>query len=113
MIRPILLGEIVRNNQKTGFHAVFLFVAIWAPPYGPKKVPKGPQVGETFGVMSKLKNKPLTKLLGLFFLEKWSETTRKQFFILFVSTILGPFGHPQMDPNRYPKVHKRVGCTAK
>jgi hypothetical protein len=45
----------------------YYFGAIWVPqmdPNGPKRVLKGLQVGETYGEMSKLKNKPLTKLLG-------------------------------------------------
>jgi hypothetical protein len=33
--------------------------------------------------MSKFENKPLIKLLGPFFQEKLSETTRKQLFMLF------------------------------
>jgi hypothetical protein len=35
--------------------------------------------------MSKLENNPLIKLLGPFFQKKWSETTRKQIFMLFFS----------------------------
>jgi hypothetical protein len=57
--------------------------AIWAPPNGPKKVPKGLQVDRIYGTMRKLINKPLTKLLGPFFKEKWSETSRKQVYMLF------------------------------
>jgi hypothetical protein len=58
----------VRNNQKTGFYAGFFhFGAIWAPSNGPEKVPKGPQIGRRYDLMSKLKNKPVTKLLGPFF----------------------------------------------
>jgi hypothetical protein len=34
--------------------------------------------------MSMLKNKPLTKLLGQFFWEKLSETTKEQVFMLFL-----------------------------
>jgi hypothetical protein len=46
IIMPILLVEMVPNNQKTGFYAVFFnSVAIWAPPSEPKKVDKGPQIG--------------------------------------------------------------------
>jgi hypothetical protein len=44
---------------------------------------KGLQVSKTYGPMSKLENKPLTKLLGPFLLEKLSETTKKQVFMLF------------------------------
>jgi hypothetical protein len=40
----------------------FRFGAIWAPLNVPKKVSEGPQVGGTYGLMSELKNKPLTKL---------------------------------------------------
>ena len=84
----------------------FHFGAIWAPPNGPKKVLKDLQVEGTYGPMSKLKNKPLTKLFGPFFKEKWSETIRKQVFMLFFFFISGPLGHPQMNPKRYSKVCK-------
>jgi hypothetical protein len=58
----------VRNNPKTGFYAVFSILgAVWVAQSGPKKVPKGPQVGGTYGPMSKLKSKHLTKFLGPFF----------------------------------------------
>jgi hypothetical protein len=53
-------------------------------------------MGGTYDPMFKLKNMPLTKSFGPFFKEKWSETTRKQVFMLFFFFILGPFGHPQM-----------------
>jgi hypothetical protein len=45
-----------------GFFLLY-FGAIWAPSNGPKKAPKGPQVGETNGLMSEFKNKPQTKLV--------------------------------------------------
>jgi hypothetical protein len=70
IIKPIFLGEIVRNNLKTVFMlGCFFFILgpFWAPPNGPKKVPEGPQVSGMYGPMSELKNKPLTKLLGPFF----------------------------------------------
>jgi hypothetical protein len=39
---PILIGEMIRNNQKQFFlHCFCHFVAIWAPP----NQPKSPQVG--------------------------------------------------------------------
>jgi hypothetical protein len=58
----------VQNNQKTGFFAVFLNLGLfWAPPNGPQKMLKGLQVDKMYGSMSKLANKPLTKLLGPFF----------------------------------------------
>jgi hypothetical protein len=54
----------VQNNQKTVFYAVSGHVgAIWAL----KKINKDPQVGKMFGLMSELKNKPLTKSFGPFF----------------------------------------------
>jgi hypothetical protein len=68
------------------------FWAIWALPFGPKKVPKGPQVGELYGPMSKLNNKPLIKLSGPFLKEKLSETTRKQVFMLFFLSFWGHLG---------------------
>jgi hypothetical protein len=67
------------------------FGTIWAPQNGPKNVPKGPQVSWTYGPMSERKNKPLTKLLGPFLLEKLSETTSYQVFMLFFS-FLGHLG---------------------
>ena len=68
IIRPIFLREIVHNNEKTGFYAVFFILGPFGhPQMNPKKVLKGPQVGRTYGPMSQLKNKPLSKLLGPFF----------------------------------------------
>jgi hypothetical protein len=61
--------------------------------------------------MSKLRNNPLTKILGPFFLEKWSKTTKKQVFLAFLA-ICGPFGYPQMSPKRYSQACKREGCMA-
>jgi hypothetical protein len=50
----------VQNDQKTGLSTVFgHFEAIWASSSRPEKVLKGPQVGEMYGSMSKLKGKPL------------------------------------------------------
>jgi hypothetical protein len=56
IVRPIFLGEMVQNNQKIVYF--MLFLAIWAPPNGPKKVHKGPQVGGMYGTMSELENRP-------------------------------------------------------
>jgi hypothetical protein len=64
IIRPILLGEMVKNNQKIGF---MLFLAILASPNGPKKILRGLQVGGMYGPMSGLEKRPLTKLLDKFF----------------------------------------------
>jgi hypothetical protein len=61
--------------------------------------------------MSLLKNKPLTKLSDPFIKGKWSQKNRKQFFMRFFY-ILGPFGHPQMDPKRYLKAQKWAGGMA-
>jgi len=44
-----------------------LFLAFWAPPNGPKKVPNTGLVGRMNGPMSKLRNKPLTKSFGPLF----------------------------------------------
>jgi hypothetical protein len=77
----------------------FHFGVIWACSNGPKKVPKGPPMGGMYGPMFRLKNKPLIKLL-----EEMVRNNQKTGFHVF--SILGPFGHPQMDPKRYPKVCK-------
>jgi hypothetical protein len=44
-----------------------IFGAIWALLNGPQKIDKDPQVGRIHGLMSKLKDKPLTISSGLFF----------------------------------------------
>jgi hypothetical protein len=95
IIRPILYGEIVQNNQKpVYFFAVFFhFGANWAAQNEPKKVPKGQKVSRMYCPMPKLKHKPLTKSLGPFLKEKLYETTRKQVFMLFF--IFGPLGTPK------------------
>jgi hypothetical protein len=95
IIKPILLGKIVQNNQKTSFRAVFSILGPFGHPHrDPKREPKGPQVGETFGLMSKLKDKPLTKLLGLFFFINGPNQSENRFLYFFLSPILGPIGHP-------------------
>jgi hypothetical protein len=53
--------------------------------------------------MSKLKNKPLTKLFGPFFKEKWSETIRKQVFMLFFFLHFGAVGAPSNEPKKVLK----------
>ena len=40
---PFFSGEMTQNNQMIAFF--MLSWGIWAPPNGPKKVHKGPQVG--------------------------------------------------------------------
>jgi hypothetical protein len=65
IIRLILQGKIVQNNQKKGFCAVFGHFG--APPNGPKKIHKVPQLSGMSRPMTELKNKPLTRSLGLFF----------------------------------------------
>jgi hypothetical protein len=63
LLGPFFWVKWSETTRKQVFMLFFLhFGAIWAPPYEPKKVLKGPQVGRTYGPMSKLKNKPLTKL---------------------------------------------------
>jgi hypothetical protein len=71
-----------QNNQKIFFYALF-----W--PFG---IPKGPRVGTIYGLISKLKIKHLTKSLASSYEEKWSKTTRKQDFMLFLD-ILGHLGN--------------------
>jgi hypothetical protein len=72
------------------------FLAIWAHPNGPKKVPKSLQVNRMYAPTSKLKNKLLTKSLGPLSYKKRFETIKKRFFMLFLS-ILGQFGYPQIN----------------
>jgi hypothetical protein len=80
-----------------------LFLAIWAPQNGPKKVHIGLQVGGMYGPIFKLKNKPVTKSVGPLFKKKWSKTTRKQVFTLFFVILGNPNGPkkackgPQLD----------------
>jgi hypothetical protein len=72
---PFFKEKWSKTSAKQVFYPVFYhFGAIWAPPNGPKKERKGPQVGGMYDPMSKHKNKPL------FLREKWSKTTRKQFY---------------------------------
>jgi hypothetical protein len=63
-----LLGTFFRRNclkqPENSFYADFFFIF---GPFWAKKVLEGPQVGGTYGSMSELKDKPLTKLLGPFF----------------------------------------------
>jgi hypothetical protein len=56
----------LQNNRKTVFSMLFCpFLIIWAPPIGPKKVYKGPQVISMYGPMFKLKNKPPNQIIVL------------------------------------------------
>jgi hypothetical protein len=70
----------VQNNHFRPFRA---------PPNGPKKILKVPQVGGMSLPMSDLKNKPLTKSLGLFFLREIIQNNQKTAF----STVFGHFWH--------------------
>jgi hypothetical protein len=81
IIRSILVGEIVQNNQKIVFF--MLFWGIWAPPKGPKKVIKGPQVDRMYVPMSKLENKPLV-----------GEIVQNNKKIIFFYVVLGHLGTP-------------------
>jgi hypothetical protein len=47
-----------------------LLCSIGAPPNGIKKAHKDPQVGKIYSTKDKLRNKPVTKLSGIFFQEK-------------------------------------------
>jgi hypothetical protein len=67
LLDPFIYGKWSKQPENRYLCCFFLhFGAIWAPLNGPKKVPKNPQVGGGYGPMSKLKNKPLAKLLGPF-----------------------------------------------
>jgi hypothetical protein len=95
----------LKQPQNRFFIPLFYhFGAIWEAPNGPKKVLKGPQVGGMYDPMSKLKNKPLTKSIGPFLQEKWSKTTRKQFFY----AVFGHFGAIWASPSGSKKVHKAL-----
>jgi hypothetical protein len=78
-MRLILLGKMVQNYQKRGFCATF--GQYWGTPKWTEKDTQSPTSGR---IVSDLKNKPLTKSLGPFFREKWSETTVKQLFQQFL-----------------------------
>jgi hypothetical protein len=83
----------------------FLFWNYLGTPNGPQNVLKGPQVGGTYGPMFKLKNKPPNQIIRPILLGEMVRDDQKTgFYAVFL--ILGPFGHPQMDPKRYSKVRK-------
>jgi hypothetical protein len=54
-----------------------MFWGILAPPNGPKKVHRGPQVDRMYVPMFNLENRPLAISLGPFFKKKWYGATRK------------------------------------
>jgi hypothetical protein len=70
-----------------------LFWGIWAPPNGPKKVHRGPQVGRMYVPMFKVENRPLIISTNPFFKKKWSGATRKKVFC----AVLGHLGTPKLD----------------
>jgi hypothetical protein len=78
------------------------FQAICTPSNGPKRIQTGPQLGGTYGPMSKLKKKPLTKSLGPFFRRNGPKQSEVRFFMLFWA-ISGLLRHPQLDPKKYRK----------
>jgi hypothetical protein len=84
------------------------FGDIWAPPNRPKKILKGFQVGGMYGAMSELKIKRLNKLLCPFFRSNGPKQPENRFHKVFW-VILGPFGYPQLDPQRYIKALKWGG----
>ena len=59
LLGPFFQEKWSKTTRKQIFYAVFR--DFWAPPNGPKKIDKGPQVSRMYGLMSELKNKPLTK----------------------------------------------------
>jgi hypothetical protein len=109
LLSSFLLEKLSKTTRKQVF---MLFFSFWGHLGTPKKVPKCPKLGGRYGPMSKLKNNPLTKLLGSFFREKLSKTTKKQFLCCFFLHLGGHFGHPQLDRKRYRKVRKWVGRMA-
>jgi hypothetical protein len=75
----------VQNNQK--IYYFMLFLAIWTPPNGSKKVQEVLQVGGMYDPMSGLEKRPLTKSLDPFFLGEMVQNDQKIFFVHAV------FGH--------------------
>jgi hypothetical protein len=65
------------------------FGAIWTSPYGPKKVPKGQEVGGMYDPIFKLKNKPLTKLFVCRIKRHGGEHFQKTYFPTFFFAIFG------------------------
>jgi hypothetical protein len=57
---PILTGEMVQNSLKTGVNDIFGHLGT------PKCTQKGKSLKCMYVLMSKLKNKPLTNLIGPF-----------------------------------------------
>jgi hypothetical protein len=78
-----------------------LFWCIWAPPNGPKKVYKGPQVGRMHGLISWLENKPLTKSIPILVGEIVQNKQKIVFYMLFWG-----IWAPQMDLKRFTKALK-------
>jgi hypothetical protein len=72
------------------------FLVIWAPPIGPKKVNKGPQVGRMYGPMLKLKNKPPKQIIVL---EDMVQNNRVFMLFFHFVTICSPLNGPKMVPN--------------
>ena len=63
---PFIYGKWSKTTRKQFFSSDFSFRGHLGTPNGPKKVPKGMQVGGIYGPMSQLENNPLNKLLGPF-----------------------------------------------
>jgi hypothetical protein len=108
---PILLGEMVQNDQTIGFLCCFFhFVAVRAPPYQPEKVVKGSKVGWMYGPMSKLKKKAPNQILRPILLGKMVQNNQKLCFLCCFFVIWRPFGHPN-GPKKVPK-GSQVGNSA-
>jgi hypothetical protein len=68
-----------------------MFLAIWAPQKGPKKVHEGPQVGRMYDPMSGLDKRPLTKLLDHFFRRNGPKQPENSLFY----AVFGHLGTPK------------------
>jgi hypothetical protein len=70
----------------------------------PKKIYKDPQVSRMYGLLSELKNKPLTKSLGPFLLGETIQNNQKTDFLYRFWPFRGQIGQmDQMDPKGYTK----------
>jgi hypothetical protein len=112
LLGPFFQENCLKQPENKYFMLVFFYFGVTqAPPNRPKKVPKGLQVGRTYGPMSKLKRKAPNQIIRPIHLREMVRNNQKTFFC-FVFFSLGSFGHPQMDPKRYQKAHKWAGGMA-
>jgi hypothetical protein len=105
IIRPILIREIVQNNQKTGFFCCFSLL-FWGHlgilKMNQKGYPNARKWARCMAQCQNFKNKPLTKSSGPFCYEEWSKTTRQQ----IIYAIFHHFGAVWALPNGPKKVLK-------